>query len=251
MGHEWLPFGFKQFISGNYVLAGLILFILFCLYKNMPPIGKETKFSFWVFLLFFTLMIKSGRFIEYFAPSSFLFFSLYLNELKEIYDYNFILSITQKHVFMNVLALLFVIFQLFHIMENAEHIIIPISRFNGVNHYIKENLETGSVLYNVSWSDFAQLFYMNPYNYYVTGLDPHFLYEYNKEMFTTYSMISRGYVMDRLDQIPILFQTNIILASKSINYYKGSIDFIKSISFNNHLKILYEDSYFIVLEILS
>lgn len=49
--------------------------------------------------------------------------------------------------------------------------------------WLKNNTASGSVVFNNSWSSFPMLFYYNPHNFYLTGLDQTFMYEYDKNKY--------------------------------------------------------------------
>jgi hypothetical protein len=48
---------------------------------------------------------------------------------------------------------------------------------------LEENSQKGEVIFNINWADFPLLFFHNDYNSYVIGMDPNFLYLYNKELY--------------------------------------------------------------------
>ncbi|HEX8974158.1 MAG TPA: hypothetical protein VF817_01570 [Patescibacteria group bacterium] len=71
-------------------------------------------------------------------------------------------------------------------------------QLKGAAQWLNENTEKQSVVFNTEWSWFAQLFFYDQNNFYVAGIEPRFMYDYNKEMYWIWFNISkRGYVCDK------------------------------------------------------
>ena len=56
-------------------------------------------------------------------------------------------------------------------------------RFQAAAAAIAEDSQPGDIVYNVDWGYFPELFFWNTKNYYVSGLDPIFLYAYNPNLY--------------------------------------------------------------------
>jgi hypothetical protein len=56
-------------------------------------------------------------------------------------------------------------------------------RFRGAAEWIARDSQPGDIVYNVDWSMFPPLFCWNTKNYYVSGLDPIFLYAYDRGLY--------------------------------------------------------------------
>ena len=50
------------------------------------------------------------------------------------------------------------------------------------------------MVFNVNWGDFSKLFFYNTHNYYITGLDPKFIYLLSSEKYWLYTNIGKGVV---------------------------------------------------------
>jgi len=55
--------------------------------------------------------------------------------------------------------------------------------------WLKDNTPTHSTIFQVDWSDFPSLFFYNSDNYYVGGLDPNFMLEYDENTFNKWLKI--------------------------------------------------------------
>ncbi len=74
-------------------------------------------------------------------------------------------------------------------------------RYRKAATWIKEH-GPGTTVFNTDWDDFPELFFYNAQNGYVAGLDPAFLYLYDKEMYRKWLEISNGKIKE--DPYPIL-----------------------------------------------
>ena len=52
-----------------------------------------------------------------------------------------------------------------------------------VSLWLKENTKPGEIVFNTRWDNFHGLFFWNPNNYYIGGMDPIFQYAYNKNLY--------------------------------------------------------------------
>ncbi len=55
--------------------------------------------------------------------------------------------------------------------------------FKEVSLWLKENTQPGEVIFNTRWDNFHGLFFWNPNNYYISGMDPIFQYAYDESLY--------------------------------------------------------------------
>ncbi|UCH34268.1 MAG: hypothetical protein JSV65_17320 [Armatimonadota bacterium] len=58
--------------------------------------------------------------------------------------------------------------------------------------WLRDNGRDGEIIYNVNWSTFAELFFWNSADYYVSGLDPVFLYAYDPQLYWKFHHLATG-----------------------------------------------------------
>jgi hypothetical protein len=58
--------------------------------------------------------------------------------------------------------------------------------------WMRDNVPPGEVVFNTDWDDFPRLFYFDPGHAYVSGLDPTYLLDKNKELAELYNNITLG-----------------------------------------------------------
>ncbi|MFA6050809.1 MAG: hypothetical protein WC761_06495 [Candidatus Paceibacterota bacterium] len=67
--------------------------------------------------------------------------------------------------------------------------------FKSVGEWLNKNAPKDSVIFNASWNWFPQLYYHSPDFYYIAGLEPRFLYVYDKALYWKWAHITHdGYV---------------------------------------------------------
>lgn len=66
----------------------------------------------------------------------------------------------------------------------------PYNKIEGAAVWLKENTNKGEVVFNPTWNWFTLLFYYNPDNYYIAGIEPRFLYDYDHQLYWAWWSIS-------------------------------------------------------------
>lgn len=65
-------------------------------------------------------------------------------------------------------------------------------RLKYVGAWLRENAAPKTIVFHTNWGDFSELFYWNPDNYYVGGMDPIFQYEYDHSLYwKAYHLLQR------------------------------------------------------------
>lgn len=60
---------------------------------------------------------------------------------------------------------------------------LPPTTFKEPALWLKENTKKGEIVFNLAWPHFPPLFFWNQHNYYIYGMDPIFLYKYDKKLY--------------------------------------------------------------------
>ena len=58
--------------------------------------------------------------------------------------------------------------------------------------WLRANVPPGEMIFNTDWDDFPRLFYFAPQYRYVSGLDPNYLHDQNRELSDLYGRIGKG-----------------------------------------------------------
>ena len=77
----------------------------------------------------------------------------------------------------------------------------PFAQFKGIGNWLKTNTPRGSIVLHSDWDESPVLFYQNDWNYYIVGLDPTFMYEYNKDLYWKWVNITTGKGVDDMTKV--------------------------------------------------
>jgi len=198
VGGEWYPYTFWQLLQN--ALAPILLCVLFLpiLLRYFKKAGLECKFFLAFFLFFLLLTLKSQRNIEYFVPlatalgacSANLFWqnAEAKNDLNKIQPkLKSILpdSGWPKKLFIASCIIIVAVVFSFSLITTKRALVdsgTSYTLYKGASDYLKSHSQAGDIVFNGNWSDFPMLFYNNDRNYYIIGLDPTFMYLYDKKL---------------------------------------------------------------------
>jgi len=214
VGSEWYPYDSWQFLANSVVactamVAGYIAF---------EPFERRRAHFPLFFLLFSTaLMIMTARWRrieEYWPPFAVLFAAFaiqpwlegirsyprrlppeILEELEPFLDQDrnsvreLIPTIAALSVALVLSTILF--FNLratVHDIQESE----PHEFYRAGAEWLRTNVPPGQVVFNTDWDDFPRLFYFDSSHYYVSGLDPNYLYDKDPDLSRLYDRITLG-----------------------------------------------------------
>ncbi len=213
VGGEWYPYKIFDLVGGLNVLflalsAGVILFL-----ATFP---RQTPQSMTLFLLttaFFLLTLKSKRNIEYFAPFAVLFSGFSIRDAFVAW------GITPARLFQTVPPLLLqkvtyvllagyfammIPLSVFKEIQNTKRDLSggsSFTEFQDASQWLQTHTKKGSIVLHSDWDESPILFYHNDWNEYIVGLDPTFMYEYNKDLYWKWVNVTTGKAGDDLVSI--------------------------------------------------
>jgi len=200
VGGEWYPYGFLNLITDASLVCALLVVSILLFFLTFK---KQSIYS-WVFgvlaVLFFFLTLKSRRNVEFFVPFSVIFsafcFGDYFKKLSQFHLRMLSYMSLQGAVALALLALAagFAL-QIPGYLIGAKNDILkgwPLNHYQDSAVWLKENAPPNSVVFNADWDDFPFLFYYNDQNYYLTGLDPTFMYGQNPARYWEYVNVTLG-----------------------------------------------------------
>lgn len=233
VGSEWYPYASSDFFKELWLVLGcLIVTLAIFLFMRKEKINSVAKEKNWALLLmttfFFIYTIKARRSVEYLAPLTLLLTATILNDFR---CSNHWLIIKQKiknlfagwplifKVMISVFALWwagFISLSVFELRASLKN--FRTDYLAPASWWLKNNVPAGQIIYNVNWDDFGFLFYYNPQNYYINGLDQTFMYAYNPELFNLYKQIHNGLYFKNFKQvIKDKFNTRYLVMAKDKN----------------------------------
>lgn len=223
VGAEWYSQGFSFIPAHGILLIGFFVAAWILATRRhdwkIACVGLLT-------VLFAALTIKSQRHIEYFAPCAFFFIGLtllpvlskisILHEPLSIVAQRFIHHPLWQHVLVVYLAVIFGCLTFMNagaiISVQRNNAYFTFSAFDGAAQWLQAHTAQGERVFHDGWDDFPQLFFTNPHNTYITGLDPRFLCQASERLCREYEQIIDGTVKRGVtDTIVRDFESRVIL----------------------------------------
>jgi hypothetical protein len=222
VGSEWYPYDSWEFL-GNSAVACIAMLVGYIAFE--PSEHRRGHYPIF-FLLFSTaLMIMTARWkriAEYWPPFAILFagFSLQpwlagfrpyltrlppevLDELKPFLDREGVPAATTQEsswretlqiIAVSTVALVLSVFLFFNLRATTKEIGQSEQHdyYRDGTAWMRANVPPGQVVFNTDWDDFPRLFYFDDTHYYVSGLDPSYLYDKDPELSRLYEGITLG-----------------------------------------------------------
>jgi len=265
VGSEWYPYDSWEFL-GNSAVACIAMVLGFIAFDAGDR--RNTQYPLFFLLLSTALMIMTARWkriAEYWPPFAVLFaaFSLrpwldgvrsyltrlppeVLEELKPFLDRDDswatkIMSDRRellRTIGVAVVALVLSIFLFFNLRATVEEIGRSESHdyYRAGAEWMRANIPRGQIVFNTDWDDFPRLFYFDETHYYVTGLDPSYLFDKNPELSRLYDRITLGREEDPGPLIRDRFGSRYVFSDN------GHDDFFQHARASGWFDIVYEDA---------
>lgn len=212
IGGELRLLDFKIFLSGNFLA---ILFSLTAASLFLALRGKIAEknsrnlisgdFLFLYTSLWFMVALLVPRAVEYWLPAAVLFAALVAGEAAA--EYSRIKKFISEKVNLKIIIFFLITAAAVVIFNNlaglyfsfsAKRVDVSGENFKQANLWLKNNTLEGSIIFYDHWDMWPLMFYYNDYNRYIIGMDPTFLYEYDKRTYWLWrSLTSYGLACDR------------------------------------------------------
>ena len=198
-------------------------------------------------LVFFGLTLKSKRYVEYFVPHLVYFAAFTFTYVIEKVDLKkFFQDLKKESYIIGSLSYFILIFiaVLFPIIMVKDVYItnnsfvggIEFERLKGASNYLLANTQPKEIIMHTDWDDFPMLFYHNSANYYILGLDPTFMYNYDPDLYNLFADITTAKKKDNLSQeIKNTFKANYFIVEK------GRAQLERNLQNDNNFIKVYED----------
>ena len=202
VGVEWLPYALNYLIADTIFLSLLALLAFGSFIFNFKKQKTETWVAFLMFVAFFILTLKARRQIEYLAPFALIYSALVINSsfnsrfLKRIKEEA--RGIFASHIFWAYIAsFLLASFVMIFCLDakRVRHVLndgFVFDKWQGASEFLLKNSLPQEIVFTSDWDEFPILFYHNSKNYYITGLDPTFMYLYDQGLHQKYVDITTG-----------------------------------------------------------
>jgi hypothetical protein len=259
VGAEWYPYDFGDLVSNSsFVFILLILSFAFFFINFLENFVGQKKFfkadyktkTFilclnLLALFFLTFTLRSRRNVEYFIPFAVLSAGFSLNQpLSSAKKYWSIFNDWwQKR---KILASVICLYVLAVVPFTAVRNILSVKdlyaggdstqKYRGAAEWLKKNTPARSIIFHNDWDDFPPLFYYNSGNYYIDGLDPTFMYDYDKNLYQEWVDITTGKKKNISELVKNDFHSEYVFVDKDHAALENNL---KS---DGHFEMVYKDS---------
>ena len=111
--------------------------------------------------------------------------------------------------------------------------------------WLRANVTPQEIVFNTDWDDFPRLFYFDETHYYVSGLDPSYLYDRDPVLSRLYERITLGKEDDPAPLIRDRFGAHYVFTDN--NHH----DFVEVANASGWFEIVYEDEHCMIFHILD
>jgi len=242
VGNEWYPLSVVDFFQRHFVMVYAFVLASLVFFAEAKRMTKRELYFFALSAVFLLLTIRFRRFAEYFSPFAVIFVGFVVYQFKTQLQHLFSLLRNQaltvqymvKFLFLSALALfVFIDFRVGQDLYSSYHNSRNFNYMRGVSTWLKNTIPPQTVIFQTDWSDFPALFYFDDIHYYITGLDPTFMYDYNREQYRLYEDIVRGVKTDELMRtIKEKFHSSVIVLNHNAVKFEQNLiasgDFIRT-----------------------
>lgn len=272
VGYEWYPYDSWEFL-GNSLVACVAMLVGYIFFE--PGERRKAQQPVFFLLLSTALMIMTMRWkrgAEYWPPFAVLFagFALkpwldgargyltrlppeVLDELKPFFDptdswWRRLTSDARevlKTVGVAFVALVLGVVLFFNLRSTVYEIgrSSPHDYYKAGAEWMRANIPPGQMIFNTDWDDFPRLFYFDETHYYVSGLDPSYLFDKNPKLSQLYERITLGQEADPGPLIRDRFGARYVFSDNQHD------DFYQHARESGWFDIVYEDAECVIMYI--
>lgn len=247
VGGEWRPYGFIELLANTVFvsIAVLIALVAFAITRR-----RQTEES-WMLLVitvfFFLITLKSRRYVELYVPFALLFASFSLRDALAGRTWRWfweqVASFSQRHVLISVLlAVYFLATSLTVVVRDLRQLDRDLKNgfsanyLAGASRWLRENTPERSIVVHSDWDEFPPLFYHNDHNRYIVGLDPTFMYQWDRVLYERWADLTTG--QRREEATTIITQD---LLSNTVLVTKDHGAFEETMRRQEAFQVVYED----------
>ncbi len=207
IGGEWYPM--KTFDLPEYLSYPLMVWLIATLMAVFTLRRQSTtsRTAWLLALIFLYYTTRARRQTEYLVPWLIISSGLMLRDaglgnvtwryLKEKFSSWVPLWLKKRYIIgvLTLYALIVIPWGLSHGLRLAKALLAQGYGYNimsGTSYWLKNNTPPGSIVFQSDWGMFPMMWYNNSQNYYLTGLDQTFMYEYDKEKYRQWERVVKG-----------------------------------------------------------
>ncbi|MFY9608255.1 MAG: hypothetical protein WAU45_06515 [Blastocatellia bacterium] len=248
VGVEWYPYD-TWVIAGSSALAFVIFFAGLAAFDYRSR-ARDAKPLFFLLIstMFVVMAFKSRRFIEYWPPFAVAFAAFTISPQLETMSFAWMARTRDRAIaaiaaaVVTVVAIVGMFMTVFVARADVRSEADPFA-YKGASEWLANNTPGGSMVFNTDWDDFPMLFYYNPGNTYIVGLDPTYLYDRDQRLWKLYADITLGNESDPAPLIRDRFGAEYVFSDNDHS------DFMQIAEDSGDFEKVYEDKFTTVLRV--
>lgn len=233
LGSEWAPYstwGVLKSSGPGFVF--LCVTILYSPFIKRPSV--EEYASIILNLLFLFLTFKARRFVEYWPVFAMLSSALIVGR-----------RVSLKIILPCMMLFLPILFINIKNVTSEIRTSISPKTYEGDSLWLKEQSNEGDIVFNADWDDLPFLFFYNSKNHYILGLDPMYMYTYDRDRYRLYGAITRGKITRPGSRIIKEFNARFIFLDRL------HPEFYRTLQVDPNVEKVYEDGGAFVFEVVD
>lgn len=218
-GINILDFIYKNYIFIGVLIAILLLRIIYYIYQIKLKSTENERLNFFNLdknllilndVLFFINLISFLGFIftrrvsDFWLPLLFIYIVLNFKILYPLFKVN--IDEKYKLIIAKASKIILIILIFYLTVARAMNFNFIIAKASSPEilkdsaEWLNSNTKEGEIIFLDNWSYFPNLFYYNTKNYYIMGMEPRFLYDYDEELYLYwYNIVFKGFPCNQVD----------------------------------------------------
>lgn len=248
VGVEWYPYESWPMLGISAV--AFIIYFLALLSFEYRERTRDLKPLFLLIVSFGLLLMafKSRRFIEYWPPFAVLFAAFTISPRLKRVKFTWLARTRDRAIaaiaaaVITLAAITWMGWCLFQARADVKSETDPFA-YQGASEWIAANTPPGSMIFNTDWDDFPMLFYYNPKNTYIVGLDPTYLFDKDADLWNVYRNVTLG---DEENPAPLIRER---FGAEYVFTDNQHPDFMQIAEDSGDFEKVYEDEFSTVLRV--
>ncbi|MBI5733460.1 MAG: hypothetical protein HY973_00755, partial [Candidatus Kerfeldbacteria bacterium] len=228
VGAEWYPYNPWELVSNIALPLGVFILLTIAAVFNFKKQTILTRTAWSLAVIFLVYTLKARRQVEYLVPWLVMSSGLMWRDLWPLLRQPNLLAeiktwlpeVLKSKIFVGFLTAYLVIiipvglWRGFSEADSGLRAGFPLTKYQGASSWLKKNTLPRAIIFQSDWSNFPVLWYNNQHNYYLTGLDQTFMYEYDRSKYWLWVAATRGERRRLYDIAKDTFKASYIMVDK-------------------------------------
>lgn len=219
VGSEWYPPPPFEWLGWGGLVAVLAA-VAALLYRQRAALDADRLTATLAAVIFFALFWRSARFLEYAAPLAAVALALLLHQPAD----DLVRGLVRRRRRWLAAALAAWLVASTAIAAVQLRGRPPAARYRAASAWIASHTPTGSLVFNTDWDDFPLLYFHNPANTYVIGLDPTYLAHRDRMRYEAWRRISDGEEAEPARAIRAHFRARVAFTDRRHDRFIAAMD---------------------------